>query len=931
MLLRCWIAQVLRLPSRPSRRQRRASRQETLVNVRPRLEMLEERMLPAGPVLSPLAFTSFSLPANTTPSGQVALSGTLTDPNSPSSVNVTINWGDGNSSTVMATATSPGTFHFSTTTPHDYTNSSSSKNYPVFSMIATASDNRGASAPSTEAALVADGLQGSENITVGPGKKANLIQVTVGTFISSVSPPVNAGSIVVLGGESASTADTVAGNFASANFTGNLVLDNYTNVAVGNSISVIGALSGSTIVANAGTVVVGSINGLSVTTNSGSITAAGPGNITGLSVGTNTSTGTITGDSMSGSTIGTNSGTVTVSGNATNVTIGTLSATGSFTVVGTLVSLDTTTLAGFVSAGHIGSITAIDAPVAPTVFTLTDNNVTRSLVLAPASGSSLPPNGTVNYVYDHNQTSGDAELTMAVNEGSNYTGSYDVELLNSSAAPGSGLDLAALYNATSTPAHIRNVLLEGNLAPSAVDAGTIGISSSTGGIQLPGTALAGVGILGNAPAGSVQAASVQAVSFASITETTSSGPVTVLASTAAPTDAAQLLASGTAILQANNTFLAAAGQTTAEQSQPVALFLDTGTSGVFDPNDVLLGNQGFIDPVNPTTNPVLAQVAATGSSTTPSTIQTINLTGNGGSIQTAQVITSTITSSGDLGDLILQAAQGIEANVTAPSIFGNIAAPNGGISGTIQATSGNIGRVLTTNGSITGVTSIQTPYALSGTILSARDLISQVTVGSSFTSTGVIAAGGNLGYLDSSTLNRFGGVSVGSGFNGDAVAVGNIFGDISINGGLAGRIAAQGAPDVLGQGVYNGQSFARQGIVGNIAITGGLRTTAAVVSGGEVGDNGLNTGIFVNSGTIKGILAALGPISSVSTGQTKFASVFNDVGNPNSSQYANGANAAAIDNIFNGLTIDNLNIGQLATLLANLNNLHVGSNGNLSD
>src|SRR6516165_1766167 len=144
MLLRCWIAQVLRLPSRPSRRQRRASRQETLVNVRPRLEMLEERMLPAGPALSPLAFTSFSLPANTAPSGQVALSGTLTDPNSPSSVNVTINWGDGNSSTVKATGSS-GTFHFSTTTPHDYTNSSSSKNYPFFSIIATASDNLGAS------------------------------------------------------------------------------------------------------------------------------------------------------------------------------------------------------------------------------------------------------------------------------------------------------------------------------------------------------------------------------------------------------------------------------------------------------------------------------------------------------------------------------------------------------------------------------------------------------------------------------------------------------------------------------------------------------------------------------------------------------------------------------------------------------------------
>src|SRR6516162_4827408 len=126
---------------------------------------------------------------------------------------------------------------------------------------------------------------------------------------------------------------------------------------------------------------------------------------------------------------------------------------------------------------------------------------------------------------------------MAVNDGAN-TGSYDVELLSSSAAPGSGFDLAALYAAPNTTAHIRNVLVEGNLTPNANDASQVGISSNVGGVQLPGVALAGVGVMGNAPAGSVTAASVEAVSFASITE--SGGTVTATAAT--PADAAQLLA-----------------------------------------------------------------------------------------------------------------------------------------------------------------------------------------------------------------------------------------------------------------------------------------------------------------------------------------------------------------------------------------------------
>ena len=47
MLLSSWIARVLRLPSRPSRRRRRASRRGTPLTFQPRLEMLEDRVVPS--------------------------------------------------------------------------------------------------------------------------------------------------------------------------------------------------------------------------------------------------------------------------------------------------------------------------------------------------------------------------------------------------------------------------------------------------------------------------------------------------------------------------------------------------------------------------------------------------------------------------------------------------------------------------------------------------------------------------------------------------------------------------------------------------------------------------------------------------------------------------------------------------------------------
>ncbi len=785
-------------------------------------------------------------------------------------------------------------------------------------------------------------------LTVGTNTSTGTISVpedsTSGSgTMTSTTITSNAGTVST-GSISGMSVGTNSGTISSAGHGTTTGLTVGTNTSTGtisapeDSTSGSGTMTSTTITSNAGTVSTGSISGMSVGTNSGTISAAGKGTTYNVTIGNNSGTFVAVKDSspgsgtMSNTTIGTNTGTVSADTIST-MTVTTIGATGTVTATETISNLSVSVVSGTLVAGTIQSLSAINAPGTSQMLNVVEGGVTRQLVLSPATAIGTLPQ-YVSYIYDHNPISGDAQLTLSVNEGAN-AGSYDVELLSSSAAPGSGFDLAALYNSALTPTHIRNVLIEGNLAPYAGDASQLGITSTMGGVQLPLTALASVAILGNAPAGSVNAASVQAVSFASITEPTFSGPVTVLASAASAWDAAQLLAPGTAVLQANNVFLAAAGQTPTGQSQPVALFLDTGAGGSeggnanvgFDSRSVLLGNQGNVIGA---TSPVLAQVLVTipfdsddngtgYDGDERSLIQTINLTGAGGSIQTAQRIASAITSTGALGNLILQSGQGIEANITAPSIFGNIAAPNGGISGIIQATTGNIGRVLFDgNGCVTGVTSIWAASGLSGTILSAGDLISWIDVSNGFQ--GSIAAGGNLGYLVASNgtiLNRLGGINVSGGFSGDAVFLGNIYGDISISGGLNGRIAAEGAPDGLGAG--------QQGILGNVNIWGDVGSSAAIVSGGEIGDAGTGTTTDLNVyGSYTGILAAVGQVNYVITGNSGMASIFNNVG-------GSSASGQAVNIIFSGQILDALTIGDLAALLSNLNALHVDPNGNLSD
>src|SRR5262249_36766434 len=150
---------------------------------------------------------------------------------------------------------------------------------------------------------------------------------------------------------------------------------------------------------------------------------------------------------------------------------------------------------------------------------------------------------------------------------------------------------------------------------------------------------------------------------------------------------------------------------------------------------------------------------------------------------------------GSLGDLILSSPGGLVADVTADSIIGNINATNGGISGTIKTTVGDIGRALTdAGGNITGVTTIHAGGGgLTGKILAKGNLVSQVSLRSGLD--GVVAADGDIGVIQTvngvaktnpdGSLIRFGGIAVSTGgLNGQVIALGNFFGDLSVTGGL---------------------------------------------------------------------------------------------------------------------------------------------------
>ena len=514
---------------------------------------------------------------------------------------------------------------------------------------------------------------------------------------------------------------------------------------------------------------------------------------------------------------------------------------------------------------------------------------------------------------------------------------------------------------------IRNVAVEGDILSTITQAASkfFGADKSPAGVYLPHDNLAGVSIRGYVPNGSIDARSIQAVAFGSMTPI-SRGP-TVVGALATAAFASELLAPGTAIIQAGseNGSTAETFRVPFSDTSQVGFFMDdTPGSGVFDNRNVALTVQGvstpnstgtanIVTPSNVARGSVIALItvaetfAATGRLDN-SVIETVSMRGDGGSIQTQQTIgsspdnsqtkvrfTPSITSTGPLGDV---SVGGALPTVTAPSIFGSIVAsgsiPSSStiettglridpITGALSQVPADLGRVyVATSGSSRAPVEVTTIIAangagLAGQIICGGNLISGVNIASGGSLSGQIVTIGNLNgavtingpmsgvIATNGSMN--GGVVIGGPLSGGKIlCVGNINGNVLINGSLeSGRIAKRGS------------------ILGNLPINGTIDRQSAIVSGGSIGKALTGGGLSV--GSVAGILASVGPMHVIKIGSTSSALLY---------EQNDATDTAAIDDIFSGGVVplsptdlfdeatpeDLLN---LARLLANLSGLSV--------
>jgi hypothetical protein len=424
-------------------------------------------------------------------------------------------------------------------------------------------------------------------------------------------------------------------------------------------------------------------------------------------------------------------------------------------------------------------------------------------------------------------------------------------------------------------AGVRNVAVEGDLLITVTAAAQafFGLASNQGGIALPSDNLAGVAIRDYAPPNSIQANSIQGVGFGSTTRFTVNH--TVYGTSEVASDAANLLINGTAIVQADDTFLVPFADVA---NQQVGFFIDDAPNtnhNVFDNANVVFSVQSDnAQQSNVDRGAVTALVTVTRASSTtapPSIIQTIDLRGDGGSLISWQLIAQGVTSTGPMGDIAINVTTGI-TNITAPSFFGNISS-YGPITGTIQSTgvrvspisgttstvSADIGRAyikVVANGQLAVTsTSIQTDIngrtafgpmgiASTGRVISRGNLISQLAAAGGIY--GTIAVQGDIGafstLLSRTNPTRVGGIATDTASSGQIVSLGQIIGDVGMQGGLlaGAKIAARGS------------------ILGNLTINGRIAPGAVIISGGAIGNATLGTKI--SFGSNQGIIAADGAI-----------------------------------------------------------------------
>jgi hypothetical protein len=599
---------------------------------------------------------------------------------------------------------------------------------------------------------------------------------------------------------------------------------------------------------------------------------------------------------------------------------------------------------GLITAGHIGTI-AVYGGYGPDVARVIENGIQRRVELATSANPYPLPDPTVTvtgpyvnvqYFYESGALA-NPQLTARIANGvSSSKDQYDLSLVTHNDV--AKFNLARLDAAG--VAGVRNVDVEGDLlwavTPQAAGFFKLAngaIDPTPAGIRLPQDNMAGVGIRDFAPDGEVQARSIQAIAFGSHAE----GLWTEPGANANANDAAELLASGTAIVQANDTFRVPF----ADQPQyHVGLFVATDAhGGHFDNDSINLAVEGVASPnATGTGNVITPGNVARGADTalvtvTPTydrsgrpqdaVVQSIAIRGDGATIQTGQYVASGITSTGPLGDLTLSSGQGI-SNITAPSIFGSILT-NGQITGTIQTTGlrtdpitsvvtsvpadlGNVYMVPSGRSWVVTSTVIQSNGGLPGRIISRGNLISAITANGGIS--GTIAAQGNLGTYATvaGVTTRQGGVLSNGTFSGELIVLGDAIGDVTLHGGLqGGDVAVKGS------------------IVGNMLVDGGLDRSSAIVAGGAIGSATNGTALTVH-GHNAGIIAAKAAIRFA--GGSPGGWVFNNA--------AGTSSAAAIDALFtNGgqpLAFD-VNSGDLQGLnliLQDLLRLQVAGNATLT-
>jgi hypothetical protein len=581
---------------------------------------------------------------------------------------------------------------------------------------------------------------------------------------------------------------------------------------------------------------------------------------------------------------------------------GTLSTTGNLTA--TIYGDDS----GKLTAGSVTSISLPNAHATGTtgqVLEITQAGVIRQILAVPATSGQSLSGVSFKIFYDGSTASTPQAAVRVTNSG---TTRFDLVLTSSTTSARFDLSRVDAGASSTALSYIRNVAVDGNLLGAVTAAETSYFTypaGTVGGVVLTKDNLIGVSVRDDMKSGSVNTASIEGVSFATLGG--------VLGTGLTGKGAAGALANGTKINLASDTFRVPFGET-----NKVTLFVNSANDAHLNDLPVVLTDQladsaGITAFILFSTNIKINQYAAH--------LQQTDFVGAGASLDAYENILGKIPSTGPLAGSLL--AQGLPvASITAASVIGNIDLFGGSITGTFQTTAGDLGAAITNAaGTVTGVTYIHANLPAGSRIISRGNLISTITTG---TLGGTIAAQGNigLGILGSGgKLTRFGGIIASSVSAGaDIVALGNIYGDISVSGTFAGRLAAKGL-------AVPGLPHTEVGIHGKVTI-GTLDRNGAVISGGLLGDNSHSTSMNITT-SFAGFLASIGAIKFNAASKLNAARTVQNL-------TASSVNAGQINNIWtNGGTplkfdITGQDLAGLTLILTDLNNLALSSTGVLS-